>query len=73
MTKKELWDSKSPKERRQSLDFILINTTLIKSNQCREMFNEIGFQYYYDMEIYEVFKIQHDKARNIFYIYSKAI
>ena len=73
MTKKQLWDSKSPEERRQSLVFILINTTLLQANPCSEDFNEIGYEYSYDMETYIVFKIQYDNTRNIFYIYSKAI
>lgn len=73
MTKKEEWDSKSPEERRQSLEFILINTTLLKVNQCTKMFNEIGFKYNWDMQMYEVFKIQYEKTRNIYFIFSKAI
>jgi hypothetical protein len=73
MTKKELWDYKSPEERRQSLGFILINTTLLQTNQCSENFNEIGYEYSYDMETYVVFKIQYEKTRDIYFIYSKAI
>jgi hypothetical protein len=60
-------------ERRQSLDFLLINTTLLEVNPCSEDFKKIGFEYSFEEETYIIFKIKYDKYRNIFYLFSKSI
>ena len=73
MTTKELWDSKTPEERRLSLDNLLINTTLQKVNPCSSEMCQIGYQYSIDQQSFIVFKIQHDKSRNINYAFSKSI
>jgi hypothetical protein len=73
MTKKEEWNSKTPEERRMYLDYVLINTSLFKANHCSKDFNELGYRYLFDKKFYEVFKIQHEPTRNIYFIFSKEI
>jgi hypothetical protein len=73
MTKKEKWDSQTPEQRREGLKYLLINTTILKVNQCASIFNEIGFLYSFDAETYQVFKIQYDEPRNMYFIFSKII
>jgi hypothetical protein len=73
MTIKEKWDSQTPEQRREGLKYLLINTTLLKVNQCSSIFNEIGFLYSFDAETYHVFKIQYDEPRNMYFIFSKII
>jgi hypothetical protein len=73
MTIKERWDSQTPEQRREGLKYLLINTTLLKVNQCSSIFNEIGFLYSAEMETYQVFKIQYDEPRNMYFIFSKII
>lgn len=73
MTKKEEWSSKTPEERRMSLDYVLINTSLFKANHCSKNFTELGYRYSIGTDCYEVFKIQYEQTRNIYYIFSKSI
>lgn len=61
------------KKRRKSLKYLLINTSLIKVNQCDKTFNKIGFKYSFFEENYIVFKIQYNEFLNVFYIFSKSI
>ena len=69
----ENWNETTPKERRLSYDYFLINQNNLSVNQCDKIFCTVGFQYIFDNNTYEVQSIYFHKGFDIYFIFSKII